>query len=149
MMGQKQTNAPFYYGNKRTLLVLRQTKRTLVGDSQTRRSLGWVCCNPNPPLGGAETVVIGSGEMAMAWRWRRRLMLMVMVVADLAASGDEDDEMKVVRWWREGVGRSGGCGVSVGVAGWGRRHRKTFWGGRRGISVARVIEKMMKTPNGL
>nr|GEY82336.1 hypothetical protein [Tanacetum cinerariifolium] len=175
-----------------------------MGDSQTRRSLGWVCCNPNPPLGGGcgakmrwcgvallrrrrlvamvVAALAASGdeddEMKVVRWWRegvgssggcgggcgakmrwcgvallRRRRLVAMVVAALAASGDEDDEMKVVRWWREGVGSSGGCGVSVGVAGilagWRRRRRKTFWGGRRCISVARVIEKMMKNPNGL
>nr|GEX31781.1 hypothetical protein [Tanacetum cinerariifolium] len=73
-------------------------------------------------------------------------LLVAMVVAALAASGDEDDEMNVVRWWREGVGSSGGYGVSVGVAGWRRRRRKTFWGGRRCISVARVIEKNDEKP---
>nr|GEV15670.1 hypothetical protein [Tanacetum cinerariifolium] len=83
--------------------------------------------------GGILHAVI-SGGCGMEMRWcgvallRRRLV--AMVVAALAASGDEDNEMKVVRWWREGVGSSGGCGVSVGVvgilAGWRRRRRKTF-----------------------
>nr|GEV44018.1 hypothetical protein [Tanacetum cinerariifolium] len=76
-------------------------------------------------------------------------LLVAMVVAALAASGDEDDEMKAVRWWREGVGSSGGCGVSVGVAGWRRRRRKTFLRGRRVphlINIASTPSSPFPTP---
>nr|GEW18344.1 serine/threonine/dual specificity protein kinase, catalytic domain-containing protein [Tanacetum cinerariifolium] len=122
--------------------------RILAGWMRRRRKTFW---------GGMRESYQGGG-CGVEMRWcgvalLRRQRLVAMVVAELAASGDEDDEMKVVRWWREDVGSSGGRGLSVGVAGilagWGRRRRKTFWGGSRGISVARVIEKMMKTPNGL